>query len=112
MLTFLLFRVMIDIGMVRFVSEGIQNRIQNDYFGGAISGQKKCYISAPFLEGPIWKLPTLAQYSADTLRIQYHTTDLSNPPRLLFGNDLSLLLPCHSNHMPTRVQEDTRALQY
>lgn len=55
--------------MIRFVSEGIQNRIQNDYFGGAISGQKKCYISAPFLEGPIWKLPALAQYSVDTLRV-------------------------------------------
>ena len=99
-----------DIGMVRFVSEGIQNRIQDDYFGGAISGQKKCYyISAPFLEGPIWKLPALVQYSADTLRIQYHTTELSNHPQLLFGNDPSLLFPCHSNHMPTRVQEDTGA---
>ena len=95
--------------MVRFVSEGIQHRIQNDYFGGAISGQKKCYISAPFLEGPIWKLPALAQYSADTLRIQYRTTDLSNPPRLLFSNDLSLLFPCYSKHMPTRVQEDPGA---
>lgn len=93
--------------MGRFVSEGIQYRIQNDYFGGAISGQKKY---APFLEGPIWKPPALAQYSADTLRLHYHTTDLSNhPPRLLFGKDLSLLFPCHSNHMPTRVQEDPGA---
>ena len=86
--------------MVRFVSEGIQNRIQNDYFGGAISGQKKCYISAPFLEGPISKLPALAQYSAATLRIQYRTTDLSNPPRPLFGNNYPFCFRVTPNMCP------------
>ncbi len=105
MLTFRLFRVLIDIGMVRFVSEGIQNRIQNDYFGGAIL--EKVLHQRPLFGGANLEAPRL---SAVFCRYTTHTIpyygSFNPPPRVLSGKDLSLLFPCHSNHMPTRVQED------
>ena len=57
---YICFERMLYTGVLRIVCKGISNRIQINYFGGAISGQKGATSKPPFWRGQFELLPALA----------------------------------------------------